>query len=74
MSEEKKATFEEAMKELETIVGKMESGSMPLDQSIEYFRKGTELIRYCDDLLNRYEKMISAVTPGVNGEPEEEAL
>ena len=39
-------TFEEALGELESIIGKIESGSMPLDKSIEYFKRGTELIKY----------------------------
>ena len=74
MSDKKELTFEEAMGALEDIIGKMESGSMPLDKSIEYFKQGTELIKYCDGLLNSYEKMISAVTPGADGEPKEEEL
>lgn len=67
-------TFEEAIGELEGIIGKIESGSMPLDQSIEYFQRGTELIKYCDSILDSYEKTITAVTPGAEGEILEEEL
>lgn len=67
-------TFEEALAELENIIGKMESGSMSLDESIEYFKKGTELIKYCDGVLDSYEKMITAVTPGSGEEISEEEI
>lgn len=67
-------TFEEAMGELEGIIGKIESGSMPLDQSIEYFQRGTELIKYCDSVLDNYEKTITVVTAGAEGEISEEEL
>lgn len=71
---EKKMSFEEAVVALEDIIGKMESGNMPLEQSIEYFQKGTELIKYCDEMLNKYEKMITVVTPDSNGEVTEEEV
>ena len=66
--------FEEALEELESIIGKMESGSMPLDKSIEYFKRGTELIKYCDGILDGYEKMITSVTPGTEAEISEEEI
>ncbi len=67
-------TFEEALGELESIIGKIESGSMPLDKSIEYFKRGTELIKYCDGILDSYEKMITSVTPGAEAEIMEEEI
>jgi len=44
MAEIKK--FEEALKELETIVKKLE-GDMPLDEAIKAFEKGIELSKIC---------------------------
>lgn len=71
---EKKKTYEEAMAELEGIISEMEKGSVPLDKSIEYFKKGAELIKYCDGLLDAYDKLITKVTADENGEPEEEKI
>lgn len=71
---EKKMSFEEAVASLEEIIGKMESGNMPLEQSIEYFKKGTDLIKYCDDMLNKYEKMITVVAPSGDGGINEEEI
>lgn len=67
-------TYEEALAALEEIIGKMESGSMPLDESIDYFKKGTELIKYCENLLDKYEKLITTVTAGPDGEIVENSL
>ena len=70
---DKKLSFEETVSALEDIIRKMESGNMPLEESIEYFKKGTELIKKCDDMLNEYEKIITVVTPdGEGGVKEEE--
>ena len=67
-------TYEEELAALEEIIGKMESGSMPLDESIDYFKKGTELIKYCENLLDKYEKLITTVTAGPDGEIVENPL
>ncbi|MBE7055937.1 MAG: exodeoxyribonuclease VII small subunit [Ruminococcaceae bacterium] len=69
-----KLSFEEAVAALEDIIGKMESGNMPLEESIEYFKKGTELIKHCDKILDKYEKMITIVTPDADGEVKEEEV
>lgn len=39
MSEEKEMTFEEAMKQLESIVEKLEEGNVPLEDAIAFFKK-----------------------------------
>ncbi len=55
MSEKK---FEEAMKELENIVEKLESGNVPLEESIELFEKGMELAKICSTKLEGVEQKI----------------
>lgn len=44
--------FEEAMKELEETVKKLESGEATLDESMELFEKGIALSRTCQKILN----------------------
>ncbi|MCQ2514088.1 MAG: exodeoxyribonuclease VII small subunit [Ruminococcus sp.] len=44
---DKKISFEVANKRLEAIVQKMESGTLTLQQSIDEYAKGCELIAYC---------------------------
>ena len=41
--------FEDALKELELIVGKLESGDTPLQQAIELYERGNKLRQRCAD-------------------------
>ena len=45
------ASFEEALKELEAIVRKLESGQGDLEASINDYVRGTELKKYCEEKL-----------------------
>ncbi len=44
--------FEEAMKQLEETVGKLESGDVSLDEAMELFEKGVSLSKTCQKLLS----------------------
>ncbi len=44
-------SFEEAMQELETIVAKLDEGSLGLEQSLVAYRRGAELVRQCQAQL-----------------------
>ena len=59
MSEVKKQpTFEEALSELEAIVEKMEQGVLPLEESVQAFTRGTELVGICSAKLQSAEDQI----------------
>lgn len=45
------ATFEAAMKELETIVQQLNNNELSLDDSIKAYEKGVELSRFCQEKL-----------------------
>ncbi len=45
-------SFEQARDELAAIVTKLESGAIPLDESLALWRKGEELARLCEELLD----------------------
>ncbi|ERJ13775.1 exodeoxyribonuclease VII small subunit [Haloplasma contractile] len=51
-------SFEQAMTELETIVRKLESGQVNLDDSISLYKKGLELTKFCNNKLTNAEKLI----------------
>lgn len=55
---EKKIKFETALKRLEEIVEKLESGETELEESIKLFEEGVELINYCNQKLNETKKKI----------------
>lgn len=58
MDKENNISFEEAMVQLEKIVGKLEEGDVPLEKAITYYQEGMKLSKVCSDkLTNVQEKM-----------------
>lgn len=64
-----KMSFEQAMKELETVVDQLERGDVALDQSITLYERGAALKKRCEDELKRAEEKVAAITLDSNGEP-----
>jgi len=63
--------FEDAMKRLEDIVSRMESGQGDLDSSLELFEEGVKLVRFCSSKLDEAKKKIEIlVKKGDKTEPE----
>jgi exodeoxyribonuclease VII small subunit len=44
-------SFEQALDELDTLVRKMESGELSLDEALAAYRRGAELARFCQGKL-----------------------
>ncbi|HET7546797.1 MAG TPA: exodeoxyribonuclease VII small subunit [Usitatibacter sp.] len=44
-------TFEQALAELESLVARMEDGKLPLEESLAAYRRGAELVRFCESRL-----------------------
>lgn len=59
--------FEEAMKQLETIVAQLERGDVALEKSIEIYERGEKLKARCEALLRDAEMRIEKITLGTNG-------
>ena len=68
----KKISFEEAIGELESIVGKLESDDLDLESSIHLFQKGIELTGVCTKMLEDAEGKISKLIKDADGKPAEE--
>jgi len=51
-------SFEKAIEELRDIIDKLESGNLPLEDSIKLFQKGVKLIGYSHKKLNEIEKKV----------------
>ena len=68
----KNINFEQALKELETIVRALESGTIALDDSLDNFENGIKLIRRCNLLLDNAEKKVKKLTRAETGEVVEE--
>ena len=56
--------FEESIKELAGIVGKIEQGQIPLQDSIEQYERGMELIKHCREILQKAEQRIEKISEG----------
>lgn len=61
--------FEDALKELELIVGKLESGDTPLQQAIELYERGNKLRQRCADRLDAAQARIEAIRLDADGKP-----
>ena len=68
----KEKKFEVAMRELEDIVKRLESGDLPLEESLKIFEEGVALSRYCFNKLEEAEKRVSILIKdegGIKKEP-----
>jgi exodeoxyribonuclease VII small subunit len=61
--------FEKALSELEDIVRQLETGRVPLEESIVIFERGEMLKRRCEALLQQAEARIDRITLGSDGKP-----
>ena len=64
---EKELSFEEALEQLETIVKKLETGEVPLDDAITQFNTAMKLAKTCDEKLKGAEEAITKLVKE-NGE------
>ena len=62
-------SFEDALKELERIVGRLESGDATLDESISLYERGDRLRTRCSDRLNAAQARIEAIRLDAEGKP-----
>ncbi len=57
--------FEEAIAELETIVARMESGELTLEQSLAAYKRGAALLHYCQLALKDAQQQVKVLESGV---------
>jgi exodeoxyribonuclease VII small subunit len=63
-------SFEQALKALEDVVHKLESGDAPLDESIALYEKGQALRAICQARLDAAQARIEAIIIGPDGAPQ----
>ncbi|NCO43653.1 MAG: exodeoxyribonuclease VII small subunit [Armatimonadetes bacterium CG_4_10_14_3_um_filter_66_18] len=64
--------FDEALTQLETLVRKLESGDLKLEEAIATFEEGMRLSKVCERQLNAAETRLRELIVGDDGEPEEQ--
>lgn len=61
MDKPKDMSFEDAIKELEALVEKLETGDVPLEKAINYYQEGMKLSKICGDKLSKVEKQMQQI-------------
>lgn len=81
MGRKKKAVdFERSLRDLETLVERMEAGELSLEESLETYERGIRLSRLCQQSLDEAEQRIEILTEKSGGaelelfEPDDEPL
>ena len=57
-----KENFETSLMNLEKIVAELESGQLSLEDSLERYKNGIDLIKYCNKLIDKAEKEVVKLT------------
>lgn len=65
----KDMSFERALKELESIVSRLERGDVELEESIAIYERGEALKQHCDHLLRQAEAKVEKLTLDSEGAP-----
>jgi exodeoxyribonuclease VII small subunit len=62
---ESPSSFEAALSELEALVGRMESGELPLAESLAAYKRGAQLLAYCQGALKDAQQQVQVLEKGV---------
>lgn len=62
-------SFEDAIRELEQVVGKLERGDVALEESISLYERGAALKKRCEAKLKEAEEKVAKITLGEDGQP-----
>jgi exodeoxyribonuclease VII small subunit len=62
-------SFEDAIRELEQVVGKLERGDVALEDSIALYERGAALKKRCETKLSEAEEKVAKITLGEGGQP-----
>ena len=60
-------SFEDALRELEEILGEIENGELGLEESLVKYERGNFLIQHCRSVLNRAEQQIDLLSKAADG-------
>jgi len=57
-------SYEDALRELERLVAEMEGGQLPLDQLLDSYKRGAELLAFCRGRLEAVETQVRVLEDG----------
>ena len=67
--EVKNISFEEALKELESIVQKLESGQVKLEEAVSAYEKGVQMQKICEEKLKEAQMKVEKLILDKEGKP-----
>ena len=71
MATKKKLTFEQQLEAVEALISGMESGSMPLEESMRRYEEGMAMIASMEKELLSAQQRLTVIRRGAEGEREE---
>jgi exodeoxyribonuclease VII small subunit len=73
-SEIAKLSFEDALKELEDIVRRLETGNAKLDEALAAYERGALLKQHCESKLREAQARVDKIVLGSDGKPATEPM
>ncbi len=67
MSTRPNKKFEDALRDLEGLVEKLETGDLPLEDALSTFEEGVTLVRYLNEQLTEVDKRVEVLTRDLSG-------
>ena len=74
MATKKKLTFEQQLEAVEALISGMESGSMPLEESMRRYEEGMAMIAFMEKELQSAQQRLTVIRRSAEGEDEEVPL
>jgi len=65
--EQGQKNFESALEDLEQVVEQLETGELPLEDSLSAFEKGVGLVKFCQQKLDEVEKKVELLVKDKEG-------
>ena len=69
-----KLSFEDALKELEDIVRRLEAGNAKLDEALAAYERGALLKQHCESKLREAQARVDKIVLGSDGKPATEPM
>ncbi len=68
------ATFEECLQQVQTVVERLEGGNLSLEESLELFTEGINLVRQCQERLAKAERKVELLVTDKEGQSKRQPL
>ena len=74
MAAKKKPTFEERLAQVETLIGEMEAGALPLEEALRRYEEGMQALTALEKELQNAQQKLTVLRRGADGTEEEMPL